>query len=56
MTGVLFGLIPALQTSCPDLSATLKESGGRSGTGLRHNKLRTILVVTEVAMAVVLLV
>jgi putative ABC transport system permease protein len=56
VTGVLFGLIPALQTSSPDLSATLKESGGRSGTGFRHNKARTILVVSEVALAVVLLV
>ncbi len=56
VTGVLFGLIPALQTSRPDLSATLTESGGRSGTGFRHNKARTVLVVSEVALAVVLLV
>jgi len=55
-TGILFGLIPALQVSRPDLSATLKESGGRGGTGFRHNKTRTILVVSEVALAVVLLV
>jgi predicted permease len=56
VTGILFGLIPALQASRPDLNAALKESGGRSGTGLRHNKARTLLVVTEVALAVVLLV
>ncbi len=56
LTGILFGLIPALQSSRPDLSATLKESSGRSGTGFRHNKARTLLVVTEVALAVVLLV
>jgi putative ABC transport system permease protein len=55
-TGILFGLIPALQTSRPDLSSTLKEGGGRGGTGFRHNKARTILVVSEVALAVVLLV
>jgi putative ABC transport system permease protein len=55
VTGILFGLIPALQSSRPDLSATLKESGGRSGTGLRQNKARTVLVVGEVALAVVLL-
>ena len=56
ITGILFGLIPALHSSRPDLSATLKESGGRSGTGVRQNKARTILVVSEVALAVVLLV
>jgi predicted permease len=56
VTGILFGLIPALHSSRPDLSATLKESGGRSGTGLRQNKARTALVVSEVALAVVLLV
>ena len=54
-TGLLFGLIPALQASRTNLSATLKESGGRAGTGLRHNKARTVLVVGEVALAVVLL-
>jgi putative ABC transport system permease protein len=55
-TGIVFGLIPALQASRPDLSATLKESSGRSGTGLRQNKARTLLVIIEVALAVVLLV
>jgi predicted permease len=56
ITGILFGLIPALHSSRPDLSATLKESGGRGGTGMRHNKARTVLVLSEVALAVVLLV
>jgi len=56
VTGILFGLIPALQSATPDLSSTLKEGGGRGGTGFRHNKARTVLVVTEVALAVVLLV
>jgi putative ABC transport system permease protein len=56
VTGILFGLIPALQASRADLNASLKEGGGRSGTGLRHNKARTILVLIEVALAVVLLV
>jgi predicted permease len=55
-TGILFGLIPALQGSKTDLTTTLKESSGRSGTGFRQNKARSILVVTEVALAVVLLV
>jgi putative ABC transport system permease protein len=56
VTGILFGLIPALQAARTDLNASLKEGGGRSGTGLRHNKARTILVLIEVALAVVLLV
>ena len=56
VTGILFGLIPALQSSRPDLSSTLKESGGRAGTGFRQNKARTCLVVSEIALAVVLLV
>ena len=56
VTGLLFGLIPALHSSRPDLSVTLKESGGRSGSGFRHNKARTVLVVSEVALAVVLLI
>lgn len=55
-TGILFGLIPALHGSKMDLNVTLKESGGRSGTGFRQNKVRSLLVVTEVALALVLLV
>jgi predicted permease len=38
------------------LNANLKETAGRSGTGLRHNKLRATLVVSEVALALILLV
>jgi len=56
LTGVLFGLIPALQSSKTDLTTTLKESAGRSGTGFRQNKIRSVLVVVEVALALVLLI
>jgi putative ABC transport system permease protein len=56
LTGLVFGLVPALHTSKPDLSVALKEAGGRSGTGLRHHRTRAMLVVTEVALALVLLV
>jgi len=55
-TGILFGLIPALQSSRTDLTTALKESGGRSGSGFRQNKARSLLVVTEVALALVLLI
>jgi putative ABC transport system permease protein len=55
-TGVLFGLIPALHGSRTDLSGTLKESSGRSGTSFRHNKSRAILVVAEISLALILLV
>jgi predicted permease len=55
-TGIIFGLIPALQSSKTDLTTTLKESAGRSGTGFRQNKVRSALVVVEVALALVLLI
>ena len=55
-TGVIFGLIPALQSSKADLTTTLKESAGRSGTGFRQNKARSILVIVEVGLALVLLI
>ena len=54
-TGLVFGLLPALRSSRADLSSALKESGSRSGSGFRQNKMRAILVVTEVALALVLL-
>jgi predicted permease len=55
-TGLLFGLIPAFKGSRADLITALKESGSRSGTGLRHNKTRSLLVVIEIAFTLVLLV
>jgi putative ABC transport system permease protein len=56
LTGLIFGLIPALQSSKSDLTTTLKESAGRSGTGFKQNKVRSVLVVVEVALALVLLI
>jgi len=55
-TGIIFGLLPALQGSRADLSSVLKESSGRSGTALKQNKARAALVVSEVGLAVILLV
>lgn len=54
--GLLFGLFPALHASRADLSTTMKESGGRSGSGFRQNKARALLVVSEMALALILLV
>jgi len=54
LTGVLFGLLPALRISKLDVNSVLKEASGRSGTGLRHNRVRSILVAAEMALAVIL--
>ena len=56
LTGILFGLFPALGASRPDLNSTLKESSNRSGSGFRQNKARSLLVISEVSLALVLLV
>ncbi len=56
LTGLLFGLAPAIQVSRQELNSFLKDSGGRTGSGLRHNRLRSVLVIGEMALAVVLLV
>ncbi len=56
LTGVFFGLVPALHASRVDLNATLKEGSSRAGSGLRQNKARGLLVVAELALAVVLLI
>jgi predicted permease len=56
LTGILFGLFPAFSTSRSDLNSALKESGNRSGTGFRQGKARSLLVVSEVSLALVLLI
>ncbi|MBV8903521.1 MAG: ABC transporter permease, partial [Acidobacteriia bacterium] len=56
LTTLLFGLIPALQASGIDLSRALKEGSGRSGSGFRQNKTRALLVVGEIALALILVV
>ena len=54
-TGILFGLFPALTSSKTDLQSTLKEGGRTSGSASTH-RMRNVLLVTEVSIALVLLV
>jgi putative ABC transport system permease protein len=56
VTGILFGLVPALASAKPELTEALKEGGRGSTSGIRRNRVRNALVISEVALAVVLLV
>ncbi len=56
-TGIIFGLVPAVQSARVDLNSTIKESAAaRASGGFRQNKGRALLVITEMALALVLLV
>jgi putative ABC transport system permease protein len=55
VTGLVFGLAPAIQATRPDLAGSMKEGGRGSSTGASRHRLRAALVVLEVAMAFVLL-
>ena len=55
LTGIVFGFVPALEAARFDLNESLKEGGTHAG-GKRSHRLRTVFVVTQVALALVLLV
>jgi predicted permease len=56
LTGIIFGLAPALQASKLDIHETLKEGSNRSTGGVYRTRIRNTFVVTEVCIALVLLV
>jgi putative ABC transport system permease protein len=56
VTGIVFGLVPAIHSAKTELTESLKEGGRGSGDGARHNRIRGVLVVSELAIAVILLV
>ena len=56
LTALIFGLVPAIHASRPELTDALKEGGRGSGTSGRQNRLRNMLVISEVALALMLLI
>jgi putative ABC transport system permease protein len=56
VAGLLFGLVPALHTSRPDLNETLKESGRQGSVGGSRNRIGSLLIISEIALSFVLLV
>ncbi|HEV8134540.1 MAG TPA: ABC transporter permease [Pyrinomonadaceae bacterium] len=56
ITGLLFGLVPALQTSRPEIVGNLKEGTLGSGTGVSHQHFRSGLIIVEFALSLVLMI
>ncbi len=55
LSALIFGLLPGLRMATGNLQAVLKDSGAGAGLGRQHERVRTILAVTEIALACVLL-
>src|SRR5467141_3522933 len=56
LTGIIFGLVPALQTTKPNIAGTLKDQAGAVVGGSGHNRLRKALVIAQVTLSLLLLV
>ena len=56
LTGLFFGLAPALQSTRPDVFAAVREGARGSGYSSRANRLRSLLIASELALAVVLMI
>src|SRR5436853_322857 len=56
LTGLLFGVVPAFQSARPDLTDALKAGGRGSSDGIRRNRIRSLLVIGEIAVATILLI
>ena len=56
ITGIIFGMAPALQASRVDLTGGLKEGGGKGSGGSRNKRLRSLMMVSEIALSFMLLV
>ena len=56
LAAILFGLAPALKIASGNLQEALKDSGPGSGLGRKHERIRSVLVISEVALACLLLV
>jgi len=56
LTGILFGLMPALQLSKSDVQGVLRDEGRSSAGGRRRNLLRSLLVISQVALSLILLI
>ena len=56
ITAIFFGLLPSLQASKPDLNAILRESGRGTAGSVRRNRVRSALVISQVAVSMILLI
>src|SRR5581483_2796200 len=56
LTGLLCGFLPSLNASKANLNDILKEAGQSASAGIRHNRIRNLLTIAEIALSLVLLV